>query len=241
MANARLQLALPFPQQAGYQAMDFIAARSNEAALAWLTRSDWPERRLAIWGQDGCGKTHLVHIWTRRHNAVLLTGPMLNNLALVPEAGALALDDASAVADDHVLLHLLNTARDRGLFVLLSARLPPAHWPVRLPDLSSRLRAMSAVEIHQPEDGLLYALLVRLLAERQLEVAPAVQAWLLRRLPRSPAVLREVVACLDREGLAFGKAITRPLAARALIAEGLLTADQEDASLPLSCQTRSLS
>ena len=160
---------------------------------------------------------------------------MLHDLALVPEAGALALDDANGVADDRVLLHLLNTARDRGLSVLMSSRLPPAHWPVRLPDLSSRLRATVAVEIHQPEDGLLHALLVRLLAERQLEVAPAVQAWLLRRLPRSPAVLREAVACLDREGLAFGRAITRPLAARALITEGMLTGDEEDASVALPC------
>ena len=232
--TTRLQLALPFPRQAGYQAIDFIAAQSNQAALAWLTRSDWPERRLAIWGQDGCGKTHLVHVWAARHDAVLLTGPMLHDLALVPEAGALALDDANGVADDRVLLHLLNIARDRGLSVLLSSRLPPARWPVRLPDLSSRLRAIVAVEIHQPEDGLLHALLVRLLAERQLEVAPAVQAWLLRRLPRSPAVLREAVACLDREGLAFGRAITRPLAARALITEGVLTGD-EDASVALPC------
>lgn len=236
MATARLQLALPFPRQADYQAMDFIAARSNEAALAWLTRSDWPEQRLAIWGQDGCGKTHLVHVWAQRHDAVLLAGPMLNDLALMPEAGALALDDANMVAEDHVLLHLLNTARDRGLSVLLSARLPPARWPVGLPDLSSRLRALSAVEIHQPEDGLLHALLVRMLAERQLEVAPAVRAWLLRRLPRSPAVLRDAVASLDREGLAFGKAITRSLAARALITDGLLTDEREDASLALPCQ-----
>ncbi len=239
MAIGRLQLALPFPQPAGYEAMDFIAARSNEAALSWLARGDWPERRLAIWGQDGCGKTHLVHAWARRHDAVLLAGPMLHDLALVPEAGALALDDANAVAEDHALLHLLNTARDRGLWVLLSARLPPARWPVRLPDLSSRLRAMAAVEIHQPEDGLLHALLVRLLAERQLEVAPAVQAWLLRRLPRSPAALRQAVACLDREGLAFGKAITRPLAAHALMAKGLLAGD-EGISLAPSCQIRGL-
>ena len=239
MAITPLQLALPFPRQAEYQAIDFIAARSNEAALAWLTRSDWPERRLAIWGQDGCGKTHLVHVWARRHDAVLLAGPMLNDLALVPKAGALALDDANMVAEDHVLLHLLNTARDRSLSVLLSARLPPAHWPVRLPDLSSRLRALSAVEIHQPEDDLLHALLVRMLAERQLEVAPAVQTWLLRRLPRSPAVLREAVACLDREGLAYGKPVTRLLAARALITDGLLT-DDEDASLALPCQVHGL-
>jgi chromosomal replication initiation ATPase DnaA len=50
--------------------------------------------------------------------------------------------------------------------VLLAARTPPAHWPVRLPDLASRLRATTAVEIAPPEDSLLRSLLARLLAER---------------------------------------------------------------------------
>jgi chromosomal replication initiation ATPase DnaA len=43
-----------------------------------------------------------------------------------------------------------------------------------------------------------------------------VQKWLLLRLPRSPAVLREAVARLDRESLVSGIAITRQLAARVL-------------------------
>ena len=65
--------------------------------------------------------------------------------------GALALDDADTVAAEPLLLHLLNTARDRGLRVLLAGRTPPSRWPVRLPDLSSRLRAITAVEIRPPE------------------------------------------------------------------------------------------
>ena len=106
-----------------------------------------------------------------------------------PNSGALALDDADTVASEPLLLHLLNTARDRGLRVLLSGHAAPSRWPVRLPDLSSRLRAITAVEIRPPSDDLLAALLVRLLSDRQLSVAQSVQDWLLTRLPRSPAVL----------------------------------------------------
>ncbi len=40
----------------------------------------------------------------------------------MPDSGALALDDADTVASEPLLLHLLNTARDRGLRVLLSGR-----------------------------------------------------------------------------------------------------------------------
>jgi chromosomal replication initiation ATPase DnaA len=211
----RLQLLLPFPHAPGYDSRDFLPAASNQEALAWLD-TDWPERRLALWGPAGCGKSHLLHIWAERVGARMLTGQALADLDGVPDSGALALDDADTVGSEPLLLHLLNTARDRGLLVLLAGRMPPSRWPIRLPDLSSRLRAVTAVEIRPPDDDLLAALLMHLLADRQLTVAQPVQAWLLTRLPRSPAALRHAVECLDQASLAVGKAITRSLAAEVL-------------------------
>ena len=58
--------------------------------------------------------------------------------------------------------------------------------------------------------------MIKLMADRQLIMSQAVQKWLLLRLPRSPAVLREAVARLDQESLVSGMAITRHLAARVL-------------------------
>jgi chromosomal replication initiation ATPase DnaA len=225
------QLMLPFPRAFGYDARDFLAAASNREAMAWL-EAEWPERRLAIWGPGGCGKSHLLHMWAERAGSLVLSGGSLTeqvvaDLDRLPEQGALALDNADAAASETLLLHLLNTARDRGLRILLSARTPPSRWPVRLPDLSSRLRAVTAVEIGPPDDDLLSALLMRLLAERQLSVAPAVQAWLLMRLPRSAAALRQAVEQLDRTSLGSGRSITRGFAARILGNETVTDADED--------------
>ena len=110
--------------------------------------------------------------------------------------------------------------------MLLAARQAPARWPVRLPDLASRLRAITAVEILPPEDELLHALLARLLARRRLAVTEAVQDWLLLRLPRSAAAMREAAARLDRAQLAAAGPVTRGVAAAAL---GDLLADADDA------------
>jgi chromosomal replication initiation ATPase DnaA len=229
MMPDRMQLLLPFPHAPGYDSRDFLPAASNQEALAWFD-TDWPDRRLALWGPAGCGKSHLLHIWAERAGARLLAGPALQDLDGVPESGALALDDADHVTSEPLLLHLLNTARDRALHVLLAARTPPSRWPVRLRDLSSRLRAITAVEIRPPSDDLLAALLMRLLSDRQLNVTQPVQAWLLTRLPRSPAALRQAVARLDRASLAFGRAITRTLADRVLAEDGF-AADADEVSI----------
>jgi chromosomal replication initiation ATPase DnaA len=215
------QLPLPFLHQPTYAAADFLAAPSNEAALAWLDRTEaWPDHRLALWGEPGCGKTHLLRLWAGRRGAAVLTGAALHGLPAVPPAEGVALDDADAMAEEPALLHLLNAAREARLPVLLAARTPPARWPVRLPDLTSRLRAVTAVEIMPPEDSLLRALLLRLLADRQLAVTESLQDWLLLRLPRSPGALREAVARLDHAALAAGGGVTRPIAAGVVAAMG---------------------
>ncbi len=215
MQHDPFQLPLPFQHEPRFGADDFVRACSNQTALAWF-ETDWPERRLALFGPKGCGKTHLLHIWAQQTGAILLSGKALTDLDGMPQDGALALDDADTVRDETLLFHFLNAARDRHLRVLLSGRTAPSRWPVHLPDLSSRLRAITVVEIGQPDDDLLEALLIKLMADRQLSISPMVQKWLLIRLPRSPAVLREAVARLDQESLVSGIAITRQLAARML-------------------------
>jgi chromosomal replication initiation ATPase DnaA len=215
--HASQQLALKLPPRQCWAAADFLRAPCNAAALTWLDRTeDWPGGRLALWGEAGNGKTHLLHIWSERVGAVLWAGTSLHGLPDLPPCGGVALDDADASEDEAALLHLLNAAAEAALPVLLAARSPPSRWPTRLPDLASRLCAVSAVEIGAPDDDLLRALLLRLVRERQLVVAAAVHEWLLARLPRTPAALREAVARLDDAALASGTPITRALAAAAL-------------------------
>jgi chromosomal replication initiation ATPase DnaA len=208
-------LTLPIFRAARFAEADFRLAPSNADAWAWLRRTrEWPNRRLALWGEAGRGKTHLLHVWAERNGAGICTGPELIG---VPEVSAgVAVDDADAVADETALLHLLNAAAESGLPILLAARAPPARWPLRLPDLVSRLRAITAVEIGPPEDALLRILLARLLAERQLRPSEPVQDWLVRRLPRSAAALRDAVERLDTAALDRHRNITVRFAADVL-------------------------
>jgi len=217
-AGMARQLALPFAHHAEYTAADFLAAPSNEAARVWLARTaDWPFGRLALCGPRGSGKTHLLHVWCGQQNSSLLSGPELRGLPDFSTRDNIALDDAD-LADEFFLLHLINAAAEAGRKLLLAGRVPPARWPVRLPDLASRLRATTPAKILPAEDSLLRALLARLLAERQLAVPEAVQDWLLLRLPRSQAAMREAAARLDRAALMTGGGVTRTLAAAVLAA-----------------------
>lgn len=224
------QLALPFTETPEYSEADFLDDPGNAEARAWLARPlDWPGGRLCLWGESGVGKSHLLHLWARRTGTLIEHGQTLAE-PIAPPGGAIALDDAD-LAPDNLLLHLLNSAREAGLPLLMAGRAAPARWPVSLPDLASRLAATAAVAVGPPADALLEVLFVRLLSARQLVLAPSLAAWLLALLPRHPAALAEAAARLDRAGLAAGRPLSRRLAASALAP--LLAAEANEA-LPTS-------
>ena len=235
MTQAR-QLAFPFPQTDFYDASGFLRGQCNAEALAWMDQPlEWPGLRLAVAGPHGSGKTHLLQAFIQRHNGTLMPGEAIRHLVALPHDGVIAVDDADCAPDQEALLHLLNAAAERKLPLLLAATLPPSRWPVALPDLVSRLRATPSVELGQPEDSLLRALLARLLADRQLAVSEAVQDYLLARLPRTGAALREAACRLDRASLAAGSGVTRAIASQVLeTMGGRFDEDLGDGSLQCS-------
>lgn len=216
------QLALDFPDRPAMGADDFLVAGPNEQA--WKAVQDWPDWRdygLVICGDSGSGKTHLAHIWYRRTSSAWLGPDDLAEAIEQVEKGRMTravVDDVDNWVSRHEqsLLHLLNTVRAHGGHVLLTARSAPSRWSVKLADLSSRLRAIAAVPIASPDDRLLAAIVVKLLKDRQLRVEPAVIDYLLTLMERSFAAANALIREIDRLSLSEGRAVTVPVARKAL-------------------------
>ena len=211
------QLALALDHAESLTREDFLPGPSNETALAMIDRwPDWPARVLAVAGPEGSGKSHLASIWAYESGARFLSARALE-LADLPASiatGALVLEDCAGDGiDERALFHLLNLVREEEAWLMLTAQSLPTNWPVTLPDLSSRLRAMPSVSLSGPDDALLRAVLVKQFADRQLGVDEALIAYLLPRIGRSFADARAAVARLDREALQRSRPVNRALAA----------------------------
>ena len=87
-----------------------------------------------------------------------------------------------------------------------------------LPDLSSRLRAVSAIKIGPPDDALLGAVVAKHFADRQVQVTPEVIAYLISHMERSLAAAAEIATALDEAALSRRGAITVRLANQVLAA-----------------------
>lgn len=218
-----VQLALDLPHADGDRLTDFMPAAPNRAALdAVLRWPDWPARACLLIGPAACGKTHLARVWAARAQADFLRGPELwapaEPLARLASATGCVIDDADEVPHEEQLFHLWNRVVGAGGGLLLTAAQPVAAWGVRLPDLRSRLLTAWPVRIGPPDDGLLQALLVKQLADRQIGTDREVVEFLVRRMERSFAAARLLVRELDRASLRARRPVTMPLA-RAVLDE----------------------
>ncbi len=213
------QLPLDLAGAPGMGRDDFIESPSNAAALAVIDAwPDWPAPVVILAGPVGAGKTHLARIWQEASGAHRVDVSRIDAADLEAAGTHPVLIDAitEAAIDENGLFHLINTLRQSGRTMLVTARSFPAAWGVQLADLASRLKAATVVEIGEPDDLLLTAAITKLFADRQLQVDAQVVRYIASRIERSLGAANAIVEAIDRRAMETKARITRPLAAQVI-------------------------
>jgi len=211
------QIPLDLGHQPGLSRDELVVSDANRQAVSLVDNwPDWPATVVVLAGPPGSGKSHLAAVWAAAAKAVFLHPSRIEAGVAAPLLHPVAIDDADVGLDEHGLFHLINAARAAETHILLTSRRFPSAWGVKLPDLASRLKAAATVEISEPDDHLLAAVITKLFADRQVEVEQHVVQFLVRRIERSLSTAIDVVDRLDRAALEQKTRITRALAAETI-------------------------
>lgn len=180
---------------------NFLAGANAEAlaAVRALAEGRLAESVVYLWGDAGCGRSHLL---------VAASGA-----PLVIADDVERLDAAAQVT----LFNRINEAREGGPGVLAAGHAPPAQLALR-EDLRSRLGWGLVYQLQPLTDADKADYLHAESARRGLALGDGVIAYLLTRARRDMGFLEALVAHLDRHALEHQRRITLPLV-REVLAE----------------------
>ena len=190
---------------------NFVVGRNAEA-LAHLRAAlaGSGERFIYLWGEAGCGRTHLLQAaaaGARAKYIACAAGSVFDD-----DAPLLAADDVERLGSDAqvALFHRYNTLREQGGALIASGRVPPVQLKLRA-DLLTRLGWGLVVQVHALTDAEKAQALAQHAQARGFTLADEVTAYLLTHAPRDMGALFATLDALDRHSLETKRAVTVPL------------------------------
>ena len=197
------QIALPLDWPAGAQEGDYIVSEANTALVRHLEHwSLWPVMATVLTGPRKSGRSLLGRIFAAKSGGELI-------------------DDAER-ADEEAIFHAWNRAQERRRPLIVIADAPPPAWPVRLPDLRSRLAASPHLRLAEPDESLAAQLIEKLCHARGLAAPPELVRYLVPRIERSYLGVHRALDALDELAYQHRQRLTVPLARKALMALGVI-------------------
>lgn len=176
---------------------------------------------LYLWGQEGCGKSHLLAATAaaalRKRPALLLENTPAASAFNAPPGGLLIVDDVDMLDDaaQIALFRIFNAARMVGLGLLVAGNKPPLKLRLR-EDLRTRIGQALIYEVKTLNDEQKAAALRRHAFERGLRVDDGLVRYLLSHGRRDLPSLMAVLDHLDRATLEQQRHATLPLLKEAL-------------------------
>ncbi len=222
------QLPLELEHQPYLDKEDFMVAHCNiEAVQTMEAWPQWPFFAICLYGPSGCGKTHLANIFSNQVSVLTHYPYKIPNIKakdlkletvhqLFQKHNCLIVEDLDENINQEAMFHLYNLYRNEGGHILFTSETAPARLKFSLPDLQSRLNIIPAIEIGEPDDELLSALIVKLFTDRQIAISQDIINYILANMQRSFAYTRKLIAEIDHISLARKRAVSIPIVKEAI-------------------------
>jgi chromosomal replication initiation ATPase DnaA len=204
------QLLLDFNYEQNFKDDDFYVGKSNFYTFELINKwPKWEKNFLNISGEKFSGKTHLVNIFLKKFNGIRIESNSLNDEKLknIKPHQNIVLEDISLDVNEKLIYTLFNLLDQDNKFLVMTSCEPIAEINFKLKDLRSRTKNCLLAKIENPDDELMFALILKNLSDRQITLDKKLINFIIKRVERSYGKIFEFIYKIDRISLKKKKSI----------------------------------
>jgi len=204
------QLLLDFDYKQNFKDDDFYVGKSNFYAFELINKwPKWEKNFLNISGEKNSGKTHLGNIFLKKFKGLRVESSLLNNenLKEIKPYQNIVLEDLDFNVDEKLIYTLFNIIDQDNKFLVITSVIPIAEIDFQLEDLRSRTKNCLLAKIENPDDELMFALILKNLSDRQIILDKKLIDFIIKRTERSYGKIFEFIYKIDKISLKKKKSI----------------------------------
>jgi len=204
------QLLLDFDYEQNFRDDDFYVGKSNFYPFELINNwPKWEKNFLNISGEKFSGKTHLTNIFLKKFNGIRIESSLLTdeNLKIIKPYQNVVLEDLDLQVNERLMYSLFNIIDQDNKFLIITSLKPVAEINFRLEDLKSRTKNCLLAKIENPDDELMFALILKNLSDRQITLDKKLIDFIIKRVERSYGKIFEFIYKIDRISLKKKKSI----------------------------------
>ena len=204
------QLLLDFDYKTNFNEHDFYLSKSNSNAFNLINRwPDWDKKILNISGEKFSGKSHLANIFRLKSKAFLIKGNEIDNSIFksIKLHESIIIDDFEECNEEEILYSIFNLIDQDSKYLLINSLKPINEIKYRLPDLTSRSKNSLYAVIENPDDELLFAIILKNFSDRQIKIEKKIINFIISRIDRSYRKIDEFIYKIDELSLKKKKPI----------------------------------
>ena len=204
------QLLLDFDYKTNFNEHDFYLSKSNSKAFNLINRwPDWDKKILNISGEKFSGKSHLANIFKLKSKAFLIKGNEIDNSIFksIKLHESIIIDDFEECSEEEILYSIFNLIDQDSKYLLINSLKPINEIKYRLPDLTSRSKNCLYAVIENPDDELLFAIILKNFSDRQIKIEKKITNFIISRIDRSYRKIDEFIYKIDELSLKKKKPI----------------------------------
>jgi|TARA_B100000287_G_C20619978_1_gene775565 chromosomal replication initiation ATPase DnaA len=204
------QLLMQFNYQQNFRFDDFYVSKSNSYIFNFLNNwPKWEKNFVNIFGEKFSGKTHLTNIFIKNFKGIKLNSTELddNTFQKIKVHQNIVIENLDDGINETLFYSILNTIEQDNKYLLVTSHQSIVDIDFKLNDLKSRTSNFLLQNIANPDDELVFALILKNLSDRQIFLDKKLINFIAKRVDRSYRKISDFIYKIDEISLKRGKSI----------------------------------